>query len=42
VREGVLHFNPGSAGPRRFHLPITVGRLRIEAGRIDAQIVPIL
>lgn len=28
-RRGVLHFNPGSAGPRRFRLPITVGRLRI-------------
>ncbi len=28
---GVLYFNPGSAGPRRFSLPITVGR--IDAGR---------
>jgi len=26
-REGVLYLNPGSAGPRRFHLPITVARL---------------
>ena len=26
-RDGVLFFNPGSAGPRRFRLPITLGRL---------------
>ncbi len=26
-KDGVLHINPGSAGPRRFHLPITVARL---------------
>jgi putative phosphoesterase len=40
-RKGVLHFNPGSAGPRRFSLPITVGRLRIASGRIEAEIVPL-
>jgi putative phosphoesterase len=27
--DGVLYFNPGSAGPRRFKLPISVGRIRI-------------
>src|SRR5258708_31368388 len=32
VRAGVLHFNPGSAGPRRFRLPITVGLLEIRGG----------
>ena len=37
--DGVLYFNPGSAGPRRFKLPITVGRLRIEAGQIAPEIV---
>ena len=26
-RNGVLYINPGSAGPRRFHLPITIARL---------------
>ncbi|HSN33844.1 MAG TPA: metallophosphoesterase family protein [Ideonella sp.] len=31
VVGGVLYFNPGSAGPRRFSLPVTVGRL--DAGR---------
>jgi uncharacterized protein len=29
-RKGVLHFNPGSCGPRRFELPVTVGLLRLE------------
>jgi predicted phosphodiesterase len=28
-RNGVLFINPGSAGPRRFRLPVTVGRLQI-------------
>jgi putative phosphoesterase len=40
-RAGVLHFNPGSAGPRRFSLPITVGRFQIEGGRIAASIIPL-
>ena len=30
-RSGVLYLNPGSAGPRRFHLPITVARLDVES-----------
>src|ERR1051326_4339421 len=29
TRDGVLYFNPGSAGPRRFSLPVSVGRLEI-------------
>ena len=33
-RKGVLWFNPGSAGPRRFRLPVSVGRLVIENGRV--------
>ena len=32
-KNGVLYFNPGSAGPRRFSLPVSVGRLTIEARR---------
>ncbi len=39
TRDGVLYFNPGSAGPRRFKLPVTIGKLRIEAGKVEAQIV---
>lgn len=38
-REGVAYLNPGSAGPRRFALPVSVARLRLEAGRADAEIV---
>ena len=39
VRDGVLYFNPGSAGPRRFKLPITVGRLKIVGGKLTGEIV---
>ncbi len=42
VRNGVLYFNPGSAGPRRFRLPVTVGRLRVEKGRVSPEIVEIV
>jgi len=40
VREenGVLLVNPGSAGPRRFKLPVTVGFLSIAAGKASATI----
>jgi len=38
-REGVLWFNPGSAGPRRFHLPVSVGRLVIEGGRVRHRLI---
>jgi putative phosphoesterase len=40
-RDGVLWLNPGSAGPRRFELPIAVARLRIRDGRASARIVPL-
>src|ERR1019366_1451690 len=39
VKNGVLYFNPGSAGPRRFRLPVTVGRLIVSNGRITGEIV---
>jgi uncharacterized protein len=42
VRNGVLYFNPGSAGPRRFKLPVSVGRLVIQGGRIRGEIIRIL
>jgi uncharacterized protein len=38
-KNGVLYFNPGSAGPRRFNLPVSVGRLMIGAGKVDAELV---
>ena len=39
TRNEVLYFNPGSAGPRRFDLPISVGRLTIENGNLKAEII---
>ena len=41
TRHGVLYLNPGSAGPRRFSLPVTVARLTIGPGGVDAGIVPL-
>jgi uncharacterized protein len=38
-KNGVLYFNPGSAGPRRFNLPVSMGRLRIAAGKVRAELV---
>src|SRR5580658_9245544 len=38
--KGVLYFNPGSCGPRRFQLPITCGQIAIDAdGQIEAKIL---
>lgn len=42
TRDGVLYFNPGSSGPRRFKLPVTIGKLIVSAAEIRAEIVPIL
>ena len=39
TRDGVLYLNPGSAGPRRFTLPVTVARLTIAGGRISHEII---
>jgi uncharacterized protein len=39
TRDGVLYFNPGSAGPRRFQLPVGIGRLVVEAGRVSGELV---
>lgn len=38
-RDGVLHVNPGSAGRRRFSLPVSVGILHLDAGGPTASIV---
>jgi putative phosphoesterase len=38
-RNGVLFFNPGSAGPRRFRLPICVGRLHVDGGSARGELV---
>ena len=41
TRNGVLYFNPGAAGPRRFKLPVTVGRLVIEGTNVRGEIIRI-
>ena len=38
-RDGVLFVNPGSAGPRRFTLPIATARLRVARGAVTGEIV---
>jgi putative phosphoesterase len=41
-RGGVLYVNPGSCGPRRFDLPVTVALLTVGGGSVDATLVPLL
>jgi len=41
-RDGVLFVNPGSAGPRRFSLPVTIGYLTVARGSASAEIRPLL
>ena len=41
-RDGVLYFNPGSAGPRRFKLPVSIGKLRVEDGNVRGELVTLL
>jgi putative phosphoesterase len=42
TRDGVLFVNPGSAGPRRFKLPVAIGELLISGNKVDAQIIQLL
>jgi putative phosphoesterase len=37
-KNGVLYFNPGSAGPKRFRLPVSVGGLLLNKGRVESEI----
>ena len=39
LHDGVLYFNPGSAGPRRSGKPVSMGRLRIEAGHVSGELI---
>jgi putative phosphoesterase len=39
TRSGVLWLNPGSAGPRRFRLPVSVARMRVSGRKIEPVIV---
>jgi putative phosphoesterase len=38
-KNGVLYFNPGSAGPRRFRLPVSLGMLEIQNGKVKGEII---
>jgi predicted phosphodiesterase len=39
MREGVLFLNPGSAGPRRFKLPVSIARVRVSGHELRPEIV---
>jgi len=41
-RRGVIYLNPGSAGPRRFSLPVTMGLVSLGDGSPRAEIIPLL
>ena len=38
-RDGVLYLNPGSAGPRRFKLPVAVGKLHVNSLNVKAELI---
>jgi predicted phosphodiesterase len=38
-KDGVLYVNPGSAGPRRFSLPISIGRLVVDGGTLSVDLL---
>ena len=41
-KKGVLYFNPGSCGPRRFKLPVTIGMLTVGVdGKFEPEIIPL-
>ncbi len=42
TRDGVLYLNPGSAGPRRFHLPVTLARLHLNGKTLRAELVQLV
>ena len=39
TRDGVLYLNPGSAGPRRFKLPVSLGRLIVEHRKVRGELI---
>lgn len=38
-RSGILYVNPGSSGPRRFRLPISVGEITVAGKKVSARVV---
>lgn len=41
-RDGVLYLNPGSAGPRRFDLPVSVAKLYVDGKNIDFELITLI
>ncbi len=41
-KDGVLYFNPGSAGPLRFNLPTTIGRISIVNSGLESEIITLI
>ena len=41
-RDGILYVNPGSAGPRRFKLPVSIGELTVTGSSVSARIVELV
>jgi len=41
-KDGVLYFNPGSAGRRRFKLPVSIGRITIMESRLESEIITLI
>ena len=41
MRDGIRYINPGSAGPRRFNLPITVARLDLDRKPWEAEFIDV-
>jgi putative phosphoesterase len=41
-KDGVLYFNPGSAGPQRFDLPATIGRISIANPGLESEIISLI
>lgn len=41
-RNGVLYLNPGSAGPRRFNLPVTLAHITADEAGVEARLINLL
>ena len=41
-RKGVLYFNPGSCGPKRFELPVTLGILEMDGERLQPRVIELI
>jgi putative phosphoesterase len=40
--DGVLYFNPGSAGPRRFKLPVSLGKIYVDRDQLETELIELL